>query len=303
MSAVEQFRTVFSESARPPTAALAGLSDLGPRELAELGVVWRETPPNVRQRVLAMIRELAEDNVEYNFKRVYLLALHDPAPDVRVAAVEGLWEEESAEVLGRLKDLLRSDGAPEVREAAASALGRFAYRCAVGDRSPTECEQLQESLRRALLEAPDGSGLQMRVTESLAYFSEEPLLAEFIARLYREGGEEEQASALIAMGRSMDPRWRAAILQELESDSSLLRFHAIRATGEMGLKDSAPALARLLEDEDDLEVQQAVIWALGQIGTEQATRVLKSVVSNSSDELREAAEEALDEAMYAGDYE
>ncbi|MDP9352013.1 MAG: HEAT repeat domain-containing protein [Chloroflexota bacterium] len=279
---------------------LALLSDVPTSELQGSASLWLQAAPSRRRALLAELRSLAEDNIEYTFKNVFLFALGDPDPDVRRAAVDGLWEEESPSVLERLQVILRADASAEVRTAAATALTRFAYRGAVGDMSSSRAEQLQEVLRRSLLEAPDGGDLQLRLLEALAYFEDEPVVREYIARLYREGDEDEQAAALLSMGRTLDPRWGATVREELDNQSAILRFHAARAAGDLGLTEAVPSLSRMAEDEEeDPEVRGNAVWALGQIGTQPALSVLRGVASGGSEELREAAEEALGEAVYA----
>lgn len=296
-------QSVLRVDARPSAGELAQLSDLSPQEVREFERAWPDVPVARRASILANLRQLAEDNVEYNFKQVFLLALSDPDPDVRAGGVQGLWEEESIPVLERLEHLLASDRTPEVRAAVAEALGRFAYGAAVGRLDQSRADHLEESLRRALISGADGSDLQLRALESLSYYAEQPLVGEFVARLYREGDEEEQGSALIAMGRTMDPRWHDAIREELASTSPRLRFLAAHAAGDAVLTDAVPALLRLVEQDDDLEVRQAAVWALGQIGTEPATRTLRNIAQEPGHPLSEAAEDALDEAVYAADYD
>lgn len=282
------------------TARLSDLSDPDQMQLREAAPIWERSPVEKRRELVARLRELSDDNVDLHFKRLFLHALGDTDPVVRSSAVEGLWEEESIPVLERLEDLLRSDPDPDVRAAAASALGRFAYLACVGKLDPARSDQLGELLRRSLLDAPDGSRLQMRVVETLSYFPNEPLLPDQIERLYREGDEEEQACALLAMGRTMDPRWHTTVLSELDSPDPRLRFQAARAAGEMSLEEAVPALARVVE-EGDAELRQPAIWALGQIGTGPATRLLQRLAQDEDEVIREAAEDALGEAQYAGD--
>lgn len=281
-------------------AELASLSDVVPAELQESAAAWQHASPTRRRALLAELRTLAEDNIEYNFKNVFLFALGDPDPEVRQAAVDGLWEEESPLVLDRLQVILFSDTSADVRTAAATALSRFAYQGAVGDLSASRAEQLQEVLRRSLLEAPDGGDLQLRLLEALAYYEDEPVVQEYIARLHREGDEDEQAAALLSMGRTLDPRWGATVREELDNQSPSLRFHAARAAGDLGLTEAVPSLSRMAEDEEeDPEVRGNAVWALGQIGTRPALDVLRGVAGGDNEELREAAEEALGEAVYA----
>ena len=299
---VESLGQLLLGSASPSTAQLASLSDLPMARLEEAKSVWRDAPVELRRRLLAALRELAEDNIEYNFRAVFLLGLDDPDPEVRVKAVEGLWEDESLLVMERLERLLLSDPSPDVRAAAATELGRFAFKASCGDLQRGREDELQETLRRALVRSPDGSLPQMRALEALAYFHDDPLVPEYIRRLYREGDEEEQASALAAMGHTAQPGWAPLVEGELDSESNLLRFHAACAAGEIGLAGTVPALRRIA-GEDDPEVRNAAIWALGQVGTRQATETLRALAGSESEEVREAAEEALGEAMYAGDHE
>lgn len=296
----DSFRELLSGEGQTRATQLATLSDLPLAEVQEAQSVWLAASPERRRALLSGLQSLAEDNIEYNFKNVFLFALEDPDSEVRRFAVEGLWEEEGYLVLERLQDVLRQDASSQVRTAAAMALGRFAYLGAVGDLPESRSEQLQEVLRRSLVDAPDGADLQLRLLEALSYYEKEPLLAEYIARLYREGDEEEQASALVCMGHSLDPRWHSAVTDELDNQSPRVRFHAARAAGEMALSEAVPSLTQIVEDdEEDNEIRGNAIWALGQIGTKLATDTLRNLTNLDSDELREAAEEALGEAMYA----
>ncbi|MDQ3855054.1 MAG: HEAT repeat domain-containing protein [Chloroflexota bacterium] len=283
-------------------ASLPDFSDLSAEVVLELRAIWPEVPVQRRRALLASLRELADDNLEYNFKHIYLVALQDEDEAVRAAAVEGLWEEDSTLVLHSLEGLALTDSSADVRASAAAALGRFVYRAAVGDMSAADTDHLQELLRRLVQEAPDGSDLQMRSAESLAYLGSDSVLDECISRLYYDGGEDEQASALTAMGRTMDPRWKPTVLEELDSPSPRLQFHAARAAGEMGLEEAVQRLAQLIAG-SDRELQHTAVWALGQIGDRTSTKLLESLLETPDEGLREAAEDALNEAAYSGPLE
>ncbi len=302
MSQRDTFHDLLQGEGGLRSTDLVALSDLSPADLREFEAEWAGATVERRRAVLSRLRELAEDNIEYNYKAIFLLALGDRDAEVRREAVEGLWEEEGLAVLQRLEELLVADRSPEVRSSAAAALGRFAYLATVGELPDARADQLREALRRAVMQAPDGSQLQMRAVETLSYFHDDPLVNEYIGRLYREGDEEEQASALVAMGRSMQPQWESAVRQELENDDARVRFQAARAAGEMALSDTVPTLGRLAEG-DDLEVRESAIWALGQIGTKLATERLRTLAANGPEEVREACEEALGEVMYSGDHD
>ncbi|MDQ3327480.1 MAG: HEAT repeat domain-containing protein [Chloroflexota bacterium] len=298
----EPLRNVLDTTEPMRATELTALSDLPPAELHGREQAWLAASPERRHGLLAALRSLAEDNVELNFKTIYLLGLDDPSPEVRRAAIEGLWEDEGSAMLERLQRMLFSDPDPGVRSAAATALGRFAFLAAAGNLPSTRADQLQEGVRRALVDVTDGSEVQRRLVEALSYFHDDSLVHEFIGRLYREGDEAEQESAVLAMGRSMDLRWRDVVVRELENEDAGIRFQAARAAGEMQLAETVPEL-RTLADEADPEVRAAAIWALGQIGSKPATDKLRLLAQAEAEDVREAAEEALGEAMYAGGYE
>jgi hypothetical protein len=83
-----------------------------------------------------------------------------------------------------------------------------------------------------------------------------------------------------------------------------MRYEAARAAGELELK---PALQRLAElaYEDDIEIQEMAIWALGEIGGKAANQVLSSLAElaevTDDSELADAVAEAQAAAVLAGE--
>ncbi len=86
-----------------------------------------------------------------------------------------------------------------------------------------------------------------------------------------------RVSALFAMGRSCDEQWASRIMDELSSGVRM-RFEAARAAGELELR---PAVTRLIElaYEDDREIQEMAIWALGEIGGKRANHALDQLAA------------------------
>lgn len=277
------------------------LSDLSWDQMQELEAIWYGAPASRRVQLIKQLQKLANDDVQYNFKRIFLFALEDHHPAVRKVAVEGLWEEDSPFILEKLEGILLNDSSLEVRVSAAGVLSNYAYKSAVGELDDEHASRLQEVLQDVVQQADDGSELQRKALEALAFFEEDPIADDYIERLYWEGGYEEQASALIAMGRSMNTKWSSTIIKELGNPHPKLRKEAARAAGEMALRESVPDLIRLTQEDTDKEAIHAAIWALGQIGTPQAKRMLRHIANSSNKDLQSAAEEALDEAMYSGD--
>ncbi len=105
-----------------------------------------------------------------------------------------------------------------------------------------------------------------------------------------------RVSAVFAMGRSCDDVWTPQIIAELSSDDAEMRYEAARAAGELELR---PALARLAElaYDDDREIQEMAIWALGEIGGKQANRVLDQLAAQADSAGDEVLADAVAEAQ------
>lgn len=280
-------------------AVLAKLSDLSIADVQSIEQLWNAGSDERKAKLVDSLRELAEDNVEYNFNRLFLMALTDPVPEIRASAVEGLWEDDDPYVMDLLETVLTEDPSIEVRSAAARSLSRFAYQAAAGGLDGARESELRDRLVSVIEHTPPESRLHMHSVETLAYIPSEPRLEGYISSLYRLEDEDTQASALLAMGRSMDARWHDTIRQELSHSAAKVRFQAARAAGETELAKAVPLLARLCAD-SDIEVREAALWALGQIGTMEATRVLAAVIENAdNEEIREAAQQALGDASYS----
>jgi HEAT repeat protein len=105
------------------------------------------------------------------------------------------------------------------------------------------------------------------------------------------------------MGQSADTRWDQEVRQELFSTNPEMRYEAARACGELQLPEAVDMLEELTED-TDAEVQQAAIWALGQVGGERAREILEHYSRVGDEAVRSAAEAALEEFEFLhGDLE
>ncbi|GIV98299.1 MAG: PBS lyase [Herpetosiphonaceae bacterium] len=287
---------------RPAMSDLRGLSDLSSTESHTFWEIW-QTIPEARRRALAQaMQELAEENPDLDFREVFLRCLADTNADVRLAAVQGLWEDDRLSTLRRLLQVMNHDEAQEVRAAAATGLGHFSYMAAVEEID----EQVAQDLLEALLETFHRPGetveVRRRALESLGYYSDDPDVIAIITAAFASGEELWQQSALFAMGRSMSPRWMDEVSAALRSDRPALRYEAARASGEFGEQGRSllPALLPLADDPDS-EVAMAAIWALGQIGGQQARQTLKRIMRSADASRREAAEEALHELEFFED--
>ncbi|MFN3762172.1 MAG: HEAT repeat domain-containing protein [Anaerolineae bacterium] len=275
---------------------LYGLSNLERGEAEQVWAVWGELPVATRRKMAQMMVEIAESDFEVNFDEVFQLVLKDPDAAVRLAAVEGLWEDEDIRLVPVLANVLLNDPAAEVRAAAASSLGRFVLSGELGKIRPRPHQQAFQALLAACTNEKEDLEVRRRALESLAY-SGESVVADLIRAAYHHPDERMRVSAVFAMGRSADDRWAAEVMRELHSPSPQMRYEAARACGELELSDAVPALLELIEDVD-AEVQEAAIWALGQIGGDEARQALDTCRHSDNEALRGAAREALRELEF-----
>lgn len=276
-------------------AELKALANIGPETLKSFWQIWRQFSGERRTEIVHALHDLGEDNVDLDFRPVFRACLSDSEPEVRAAAVAGLWEDESERTMERLISLI-DDESGLVRAAAIVGLAPFAYRAEVGELSAATSQRLQGILLRAATDPEQPAEVRRRAIEGLGYFAGSKEAQAEIGRAYAHSELAMRESAVLAMGRSMRPTWFPYIERELKSPSPALRYEAARAVGELG-EDGRPMLTSLLAlvDDDDTEISQAAIWALGQVGGPSAKRVLERLARSKDEARSTAANDALEE--------
>jgi hypothetical protein len=292
----ENLAKITDTSKAAPTSALYALSNMTPEHQAQFEAAWKGLEVERRRKIAGSLNDLVEEVVELDFSAVYSFLLQDQDDEVRGKAVEGLWEDESREVLGQLLNLLESDPSSYVREKAATGVGRFVYLAELNRLPQRWIDRIRDTLF-AQLAKNNPVEVERRLVESLGYFNNNEQVTKIIEKAYQSDDDLLKAGALRAMGRNLNPRWLPEIGKELSNSDPLLRFEAATAVGELGSKELLPSLVKLCEDEDR-EVRQAAIWALGQVGGPEAVRTLKSLLNDRSEAVREAAQEALKEVNF-----
>jgi HEAT repeat protein len=188
---------------------------------------------------------------------------------------------------------LRNDPSPLVRAASATALGRFLYLGEMEKISQHRRDQVYSALMGALMNSAPGSVVYQHALESLAYVSNEEV-ERHIREAYASDNQALRVTAVVAMGRSNDHKYSPLVRRELHNVLPAMRVEAARACGELEVAEAVPDLARLLEDPDG-EVAVTAIGALGQIGGDEARKLLERAAASDDDEISEAAEDALAE--------
>ncbi len=302
MNIIEQtLRTVGDTSRRLTRTELRGLSDIGRETEASFMAAWRGIDLRRRREILRAMVELAEENMEFDFRDVFSACLGDADAEVRRVAVEGLWEDDRPRTLRHLLTMLGGDPDDGVRAAVALALGPFAYQAALDELRGDDAVRLRASLLDTARDLDLDVDVRRRALESAGYFSGSDI-DEAIAQAYASGNDQLKASSLAAIGHSLDTRWLPVLQAELRSSVPALRYEAARASGELGEEAASlvPLLLPLVEG-DDAEISTTAIWALGQIGGDAARRILRRL-SRGDDPVRQlAAEEALSELQFDAD--
>ncbi|MGQ9572472.1 MAG: HEAT repeat domain-containing protein [Dehalococcoidia bacterium] len=301
MATFQEYLAELKDESRPlKVSGLVYLSHLaGDQERAFLNV-WTHIQSRRRHKIVCRLVELAEDNVELNFDAIFLLCLSDADPQVRAAAIRGLWEYEQRDLIGPLIGLLQSDKDAAVRAEAALALGRFVLQWELGSLPDRYFRQMEEALRRTISDDGEELEVRARAVEAIGACSL-PWVRQAIVEAYKSDSHRLKVGSVHAMGRNCDPTWLTILFQELRSDDPEMRYEAALACGSLAEEAAVPHLAPLLEDED-AEVREVAVAALGEIGGSQARSVLLRYVDHPSRTMREAVQEALSLVDFEEDF-
>ena len=276
------------------TSHLYILSKMNQESLGVFQTEWPNIEIQRRRDIMQELVEISEVNFEVYFDPVFLLGLGDEDAEVRAAAINGLWENEAPALIGPLVHLLKTDTEAQVRATAASALGKYIYLRELEELDPDHALIAEQALLETIHLAAEDIEVRRRAVEAIAY-SGEPGIIDIIENAYYDDDEKMQVSAIFAMGRNADKRWRPRVIDELDNPNNEIRFEAARACGELEAREAVSKLVFLIEEDPDLEVQEMAIWAIGRIGGPQARDALESCLDSEVDAIALAAEEALDE--------
>jgi len=266
-----------------PSRMLRSFSDLSRKDLRTLEGLWSEIDPIRKLSLFEDLESIAEKDTLVNFDEFAKLGLADEDPAIRVMAIRLLWECEEPILIPIFVEMLLSDGVEDVRAAAASALGKYVY---LGELDSI-ADHLKISVVQNLLDVVSGDDLPLvrrNALESLGYSSNAKVPRLILQALESEDNLWKQ-SALCAISRSADEQWSDTVIHYLSNSESELKFEAVRAAGELELSEARDILLQILEEnEDDLELRYASIWALSQIGGEGIKEIFEEMIKKSDDE-------------------
>jgi hypothetical protein len=292
LSIQDVIKALLDENQILSSSVLFRLSGLEGEELELYAKAWPNVNPQRRKALLDDLNTLSETNYFVDFNPVSNIALDDPIAEVRLAALEVLWNCEDVEFIPAYSHLLASDSDPQVRAKAATRLGQYIY---LG-----EIEEIREipfkQAESALLQAYHNDThqlVQRRALEAIS-FSSHPEVPDMIRAALNAGNDEWLIAALYAMGHSGDQQWEPTILEHLEHTNPEILLEAICAAGELSIEEAINPLLEYLGESDE-EIRLEAAWALSEIGGQNVQEALETLLEECEDD-EEAAflEDALE---------
>ncbi len=274
--------SLLNENTPFPASYLHHFSDLTPTHLETLLKIWPKVATKRKHTLLEDLEDLAETDTLTSFDDLAWRLLDDPDPYVRIQAIRLLWESEDKKLVPIYLKFLEQDEDPVVRAAAANALGRFIYLGEL-EKIPEATHHAVEDRLLEIVSAPEHILVRRRALESLGYSGRTEVVP-LIESAYHEKNPDWVVSALFAMGRSCDERWKKQVLSQLHAPNQEIRSEAIVAAGELELSSARSALLDLLHDEEDLQMRRSLIWALSKIGGEGVREKLEELLEIEEDE-------------------
>ena len=272
------------------------LSDLEQTELALFLDTWPRLSLLRRQALVEDLQELGLADNLLSFKSIGQNVISDGDSHVRLLAAQILWEFEDPDLIPLFLQLLDSDPEAEVRAAAAAGLGKFVYLGEIDRLQEEKLHEIEDCLLEVILKDP--AALVRRPALESMGFSSRLEVPELIESAFSSNDRYTKASALIAMGRSMDSRWEINILSMLNDTLPVMREEAARAAGEIDIKNAVPTLIELTEDSEEF-VCSAAIWSLSEIGGESARHTLERLFRELEDDQEsDFLESALDNIAF-----
>jgi HEAT repeat protein len=285
-----------------PAQYLHRFSDLHGEDLKLFQESWQPLSKARKLSLLNDLIDLSEVETLVCFDEIGKIALHEPDPAIRLAAIYLLAISEDPHLIPVLIEILKKDPDTETRASAAKALGRYVYMGEVEDISEEKYRSIQKALL-SVLDVREESTVQRKALEAISYSGMEQV-ARLIENAYRNPAVEWKVSALISMGLSADERWSKQVLKDISSPNADIQSAAITAAGELGLKAARAPILKLIDAGlSDPYMRSAATRALANIGGENVRETLEELLANvDDDEEALLIENALEELEFTDSF-
>jgi len=204
-----------------------------------------------------------------------------------------------------LLSILKSgDESEELRSTVATSFGAgLEYACLMDfeeedDALPEEMfAEIQKTLRTLFQDTDTPKLIRRRILEGSVRGPMEWHQAA-VKEAYETGDREWQITAVFCMGYLEG--FEAHVIESLASDNQEVFYEAVRAAGNLALKDAWPVIEELLEQKDiDKWLLIAAIQAAATINPEEASDRLVEFAESDDEDITDAAEDALTTAGMA----
>lgn len=266
------------------------------------------TPKMTKREKLAWLADLEEGYRSFDKRALTLLRslMDDSDAEVRAEAIACLWDDPDPRWIDLLMRKALDDPHADVRAHAISALGRYVFEgeaaeFAEWDEPPLalskeDYARVVAFLLRIAQDPAESLSARRYAIEGLAFRADDPNVFDLIDWAYRQADRRMKVSALFAMSRHGAPRWTEYILAEMHSRDPQIQYEAVRAAGELGLREAVEPLIELVRAKGTRKpLRLLAIFALGETADERALAILEQLARSRDRDVREVAREAIEE--------
>ena len=277
-----------------PQAHLQYYSDLDPKSMRLFLDAWKNVPVNRKTLLLDKLTAYLDEDTIVSYEDIGKALLDDPEAEVRARAFSLLSESDDPRLVDKFVEIFQGDTDLAPRLKAANLLGKFVLLGELEELNEKHLRKIEEALL-SIIRSDENPALRRAAVEAFGYSGREDAVA-IIESAFEREDPLWVSSALRAMGRAHDNRWDDSVVSKLLDADPRVRFAAAEAAGELSIEEAGPILLKMLEDEEeDDNVTMAAIWALSQIGGEDARAYILNMLDNTDDEdVAEFLEDALD---------
>ena len=272
---------------------IQSFSDLSEENLAQFRQTWNLLSNKRKEMFFELLLVEFMSNTLMDFSEIALIGLNDEDPNIRRGSLKLLMDNRKSYFLDRLISISKQDPDTEVRLDAISTLGYFLMDTDMAERGKNKAEKVLKTLE-SLMESPDKM-TRLRVMEALAYVDHPSIIPLVYASLTSDI-DTEIASGLRAVQNSLNRRWAANVIENLDHPNPDVQYEAIKAVGELQLKRARNRILSLLArfDQLDDDILDATILTASQLGGNQVKEMIEMIeeIFEDEEDMAELFEEA-----------
>jgi len=272
---------------------IQSFSDLSEENLAQFRQTWNLLSNKRKEMFFELLLVEFMSNTLMDFSEIALIGLNDEDPIIRRGSLKLLMDNRKSYFLDQLISISKQDPDTEVRLDAISTLGYFLMDMETAERGKNKAKKVLKALE-SLMESPDKL-TRLRVMEALAYV-DHPAIIPLVYASLTSNIDTEIASGLRAVQNSLNQRWAANVIENLDHPNPDVQYEAIKAVGELQLKRARNRILRLLAQFDQLDddILDAAILTASQLGGNQVREMIEMIeeVFEDEEDMAELFEEA-----------